>query len=63
MIKFRYKKKDGDADLYMAVVLSLWPPAAGIRDKVMHALTLDQVSDNKLRTTAIYKSASPSFFL
>ena len=49
IIEFRYKKKDGDADLYMAVVLSLWPPAAGIRDKVMHALTLDQVSDNTMR--------------
>ena len=49
MIKFRYKKKSGDSDLYMAVVLSLWPPAAGIRDKVMHALTLDRVSDNTMR--------------
>ena len=49
MIKFRYKKKNGDADLYMALVLSLWPPAAGIRDKVMHALTLDRVSDNTMR--------------
>ena len=49
MIKFRYKKKNGDADLYMALVLSLWPPAAGIREKVMHAITLDQVSDNTMR--------------
>tara|TARA_R100000988_G_scaffold96842_1_gene63895 strand:+ start:389 stop:865 length:477 start_codon:yes stop_codon:yes gene_type:complete len=49
MIKFRYKKKNGDADLYMAVVLSLWPPAAGLSEKVMHAITLDQVSDNTMR--------------
>ena len=49
LIKFRYKKKSGEADLYMALVLSLWPPAAGIRDKVMHALTLDRVSDNTMR--------------
>ena len=48
MIKFRYKKKNGDADLYMAVVLSLWPPAAGLSEKVMHAITLDQVSDNTM---------------
>lgn len=49
MIKFRYKKKDGESDLYMAIVLSLWPPAAGIRQKMVHALTLDKVTDNTMR--------------
>ena len=34
LIKFRYKKKNGEVGLYMALVLSLWPPAAGIRERI-----------------------------
>ena len=30
IIEFRYKKKDGASGLYMAIVLSVWPPAGGI---------------------------------
>lgn len=48
IIEFRYQKKDGTGGLYMAIVLSVWPPAGGITQKKVHALSLDEVSDNRL---------------
>ena len=49
IIEFRYKKKDGSSGLYMAIVLSVWPPAGGISEKKIHSLSMDYVSDNHLR--------------
>jgi hypothetical protein len=49
IIEFRYKKKDGSSGLYMAIVLSVWPPAGGISKKLIHSLSMDYLSDNHLR--------------
>ena len=49
IIEFRYKKKDGSGGLYMAIVLSVWPPAGGISEKKIHSLSMDYISDNHLR--------------
>jgi len=49
LIEFRYKKKDGSSGLYMAIVLSVWPPAGGISEKKIHSLSMDYISDNHLR--------------
>ena len=49
LIEFRYKKKDGKSSLYMAIVLSVWPPSGGISEKLIHSLSLDYISDNHLR--------------
>ena len=49
IIEFRYKKKDGSGGLYMAIVLSVWPPAGGVSKKLIHSLSMDYVSDNHLR--------------
>ena len=49
LIEFRYKKKDGSGGLYMAIVLSIWPPAAGISKRLIHSLSMDYISDNHLR--------------
>jgi hypothetical protein len=49
LIEFRYKKKDGSGGLYMAIVLSVWPPAGGISEKKIHSLSMDYISDNHLR--------------
>ena len=49
IIEFRYKKKDGSSGLYMAIVLSVWPPAGGISKRLIHSLSMDYISDNHLR--------------
>ncbi len=52
LIEFRYKKKDDSSGLYMAIVLSVWPPAGGISQKKIHSLSMDYISDNHLRRFA-----------
>ena len=55
MIEFRYEKVKGgkvEENLVGAIVLSVWPPAGALKEKLVHGLSLDMVSDNHLRRFA-----------
>ena len=50
MIEFRYEKVKGgkvEENLVGAIVLSVWPPAGALKEKLVHGLSLDMVSDIK----------------